>query len=204
MEAVMQFVILFCLIVVIILLLVDKVKVIKPQGKVYPKVEQKTEPDVIGKVTIAEKEKAPIWLEKRKKLIEQMLVNKADHSNSDSTRNDKEEDSASNFNKEESDDGVNIFPDDSRFGQAVSLNELSKVGNLLQQDNLNISEEKEASEIIQKIEGTEFFTMMQESIEGTSSKIARLLDQSLSEKHSVITKENKNDALDNFDIGDFI
>jgi DNA-directed RNA polymerase subunit H (RpoH/RPB5) len=46
--------------------------------------------------------------------------------------------------------------------------------------------------------------MMQQSIDGASQKIARLLDKSLSEKHNVIPKENQNNALDNFDIGDFI
>jgi len=66
------------------------------------------------------------------------------------------------------------------------------------------AQEKETSDIIQKIEGTEFLAMMQQSIDGASQKIARLLDKSLSEKHNVIPKENQNNALDNFDIGDFI
>ncbi|MDQ1805071.1 hypothetical protein RAH57_13820 [Chryseobacterium sp. CKR4-1] len=204
MDGLLQIVILICLIVVIILLLVDKVKFIKPQSKIYRKVAQKAEPDVIGKVTIPEKEKAPIWLANRKKLIEQMLANKADQGNDDPTRNEEEKESASNFNNEEPDDTDNIPPDDDRFGQAVSLNELTKVGNLLQQDNLDAAQEKETSDIIQKIEGTEFLAIMQQSIDGASQKIARLLDKSLSEKHNGISKENQNNALDNFDIGDFI
>ncbi|WP_185286232.1 hypothetical protein [Chryseobacterium indologenes] len=204
MDGLLQIVILICLIVVIILLLVDKVKFIKPQSKIYRKVAQKAEPDVIGKVTIPEKEKAPIWLANRKKLIEQMLANKADQGNDDPTRNDQEQESASNFNNEEPDDTDNIPLDDDRFGQAVSLNELTKVGDLLKQDNLDAAQEKETSDIIQKIEGTEFLTMMQQSIDGASQKIARLLDKSLSEKQNVIPKENQNNALDNFDIGDFI
>lgn len=204
MDGLLQIVILICLIVVIILLLVDKVKFIKPQSKIYRKVAQKAEPDVIGKVTIPEKEKAPIWLANRKKLIEQMLANKADQGNDDPTRNEREKESASNFNNEPPDNTDNIPPDDDRFGQAVSLNELTKVGNLLQQDNLDAAQEKETSDIIQKIEGTEFLAIMQQSIDGASQKIARLLDKSLSEKHNGISKENQNNALDNFDIGDFI
>lgn len=200
----MQIVILFCLIVVIILLLVDKVRFIKPQRKIFRKVEREAEPDVIGKVTIPEKEKAPVWLANRKKLIEEMLANKADKDNDDATRNDQEKESASNSNIEEPDDTDNIPPDDDRFGQGVSLNELTKVGDLLQQDNLDAAQEKETSDIIQKIEGTEFLAIMQQSIDGTSQKIARLLDKSLSEKHNVIPKENQNNDLDNFDIGDFI
>ncbi|MGE6397081.1 hypothetical protein [Chryseobacterium scophthalmum] len=204
MEALMQIVILFCLIVVIILLLVDKIKFIKPERKIFRKVEQEVEPDVIGKVRIPEKENAPVWLANRKKLIEQILEKKADQENNDSTRNDQVEESDSNFNNEEPDDTDYIPPDDDRFGQAASLNELTKVGNLLQQDNLDAAQEKETSDIIQKIEGTEFLAMMQQSIDGASQKIARLLDKSLFEKHNVIPKENQDNALDNFDIGDFI
>lgn len=204
METLIQIVILFCLIVVIILLLEDKVTFIKPERKIFRKVEQIAEPDVIGKVTVAEKEKAPIWLANRKKLIEQMLANKADQGNEELTRNDRAKEDASNFNNEEPDETENIPPDDDRFGQAVSLNELTKVGNLLKQDNLDAIQEKETSDILHKMEGTEFFAMMQQSIDGASQKIARLLDKSLSEKHNVTTKENQNNALDNFDIGDFI
>lgn len=204
MEALMQIIILFCLIVVIILLLVDKVRLIKPQRKIYRKVELESEPDVIGKVTIPEKEKVPVWLANRKRLIEQMLANKGDQGNDDLIENDQEKESTSDFNQEESDDTADVPPDDDRFGQAVSLNELTKVGNLLQQDTLDTFQEKETSDIIQKIEGTEFLAMMQQSIAGASEKIARLLDKSLLEKPNIVPKENKNNTLDNFDIGDFI
>ncbi len=204
METLIQTVILFCLIVVIILLLVDKVRFIKPQRKIFRKVEQIAEPDVIGKVTIPEKEKKPVWLANRKKLIEQMLTNKTDQGNEDPTRNDREKEDASSFNNEEPDETDNIPVDDDRFGQAVSLNELSKVGDLLKQDNMDAAQEKETSYILHKMEGTEFLAMMQQSIDGASQKIARLLDKSLSEKDNVIPKENQNNALDNFDIGDFI
>lgn len=200
----MQIVILFCLIVVIILLLVDKVRFMKPQRKIYRKVEQEAEPQVIGRVAIPEKEKAPVWLANRKKLIEQMLVNKVDEGNNGSIENDQEEESASKFNIEDSEDFDDIPPDDDRFGQAVSLNELTKVGNLLQKDSLDAAQVEETTNIIQKIEGTEFLAMMQLSIDGASQKIARLLDKSLSEKHIFIPKEDQNTALDNFDIGDFI
>lgn len=204
MEGLMQIVILFCLIVVIILLLVDKVRFMKPQRKKYRKVEQEAEPHVIGGVAIPEKEKTPVWLANRKKLIEQMLVNKVDEGNNDSIENDQEGENASKFNEEDSEDFDDIPPDDDRFGQAVSLNELTKVGNLLQKESLDAAQEEETTHIIQKIEGTEFLAMMQLSIDGASQKIARLLDKSLSEKHIFIPKEDHNTALDSFDIGDFI
>ncbi|MGG7466708.1 MULTISPECIES: hypothetical protein [Chryseobacterium] len=133
-----------------------------------------------------------------------MLTNKADQGNEDPTRNDLEKEDVSSSNIEEPDETDNIPEDDDRFGQAVSLNELTKVGDLLKQDNLDAAQEKETSDILHKMEGTEFLAMMQQSIDGASQKIARLLDKSLSEKHNVIPKENQNNALDNFNIGDFI
>jgi hypothetical protein len=203
MEGLIQTLILVCLIVVILLLAVEKVKFIRPERKKYHEVKKDNIPDVIGKVITPVKEKTPVWLANRKKLIEQMIANKEDKVNNDSIENEQQVEKIINTNINELDEEDNVPPDDDRFVQAVSVNELTKVGNLLQQDTLNISQEKETTEIIQKIEGTEFFTMMQQSIEGASEKIARLLDKSLLEKHTNIPKEDQNNVLDNFDIGDF-
>lgn len=204
MEGLIQTLILVCLIVVILLLAVEKVKFIRPERKKYHEVKKDNIPDVIGKVITPVKEKTPVWLANRKKLIEQMIANKEDKVNNDSIENEQQEEKIINTNINELDEEDNVPPDDDRFVQAVSVNELTKVGNLLQQDTLNTAQEKETTEIIQKIEGTEFFAMMQQSIEGASQKIARLLDKSLSEKNNVIPKENQNKSFDNFDIGDFV
>jgi len=204
MEGLIQTLILVCLIVVILLLAVEKVKFIRPERKKYHEVKKDNIPDVIGKVITPVKEKTPVWLANRKKLIEQMIANKEDKVNNDSIENEQQEEKIINTNINELDEEDNVPLDDDRFVQAVSVNELTKVGNLLQQDTLNTAQEKETTEIIQKIEGTEFFAMMQQSIEGASQKIARLLDKSLSEKHNVIPKENQNKSFDNFDIGDFV
>jgi len=202
MDGLIQVVILICLIVVIILLLVDKIKIIGAHHKLE-EMKEKTLPDVIGKVSVPQEENTPVWLANRKKFVEQLVANNVRQLPIESVeRSDKEEKKSENDIMHHDDD--NVPPNDDRFGQAVSLNELTKVGNLLQQDNLDLSQEKETADIIQKIEGTEFFTMMQQSIEGASEKIARLLDKSLLEKHTNIPKENQNNVLDNFDIGDFI
>lgn len=202
MDTLIQIVILSCLLLVIILLSVDKVKIIRTQTKVVAQKEIRL-PDVVGKVNSPVKEKTPAWLAKRKKLVEKMVANNVMQENTDSTKNDHKEEHNSVTDRKEFDED-DVPPDDDRFGQAVSLNELTKVGNLLQQDNLDSAQEKEATDIIQKIEGTELFAMMQQSIEGASQKIARLLDKSLLEKDNVVQKENQSNEFDNFDIGDFI
>ncbi|KKO89145.1 hypothetical protein AAW12_23730 [Sphingobacterium sp. Ag1] len=203
MDTLIQIVILICLILVIALLLVDKVKIVRTQSKVVAQKEIRF-PDVVGKVVNPVKEKTPAWLANRKKLVEKIVANNAKQENTDSNKNAHQKEHNSVADRKEFDDEDDVPPDDDRFGQAVSLNELTKVGNLLQQDNLDSAQEKEATDIIQKIEGTELFAMMQQSIEGASQKIARLLDKSLLEKHNVIQKENQSNEVDNFDIGDFI
>lgn len=203
MEGFIQIVILICLIVVIVLLSVDKVKIIRPQHQ-SSEGKEHTAPDVMGKVITPSKEKTLAWLANRKNLVTHMAAKKAGEADNDSSKEDQQDQHDARSDMEQLAVEENIPPDDDRFGQAVSLNELTKVGNLLQQDNLDMSQEKETAELIQKIEGTEFFTMMQQSIEGAAQKIAKLLDKSLSEKHDVIPKENYDSAVDNFDIGDFI
>lgn len=204
MEGLIQTVILFCLIVIILLLSVEKIKFVIPERKKYQDVEEHNIPDVIGKVLTPVKEQTPAWLAKRKKLVEKLVTNKAEQVNNDFIKNEHQEEKKSDSNFNEVDDEDTVPPDDERFMQGVSLSELTKVGNLLQQDMMDAAQEKETTEIIQKIEGTEFFAMIQQSIEGASQKIARLLDKSLSEQHDIIPKENHNEALDNFDIGDFV
>jgi len=200
MDGLIQVVILICLIVVIILLLVDKIKIIGAHHKLE-EVKEKTLPDVIGKVSVPQEENTPVWLANRKKFVEQLVANNAERKSIDYIENKRKEELEPEDASMQHDD--NVPPDDNRFGQAVSLNELTKVGNLLQQDVLDIAQEKETADIIQKIEGTEFFSMMQQSIEGASQKIARLMDKSLLEKHNIIIKEDQNNVLDNFDISDF-
>lgn len=202
MDGLLQIVILICLIVVIILLLVDKVKfIIAHQEK--REVKKDTIPDVIGKVLLAEKEKIPVWMANRKKLVEQLAAGKVRQSNNASIKNEHEEEKILNAHITEDDDD-DAPPDDDRFGQGVTLTELAKVGNLLQQDTLDTFQEQETADIIQKIQGTEFFSMMQDSIHGASQKIAKLLDKSLSQNPSLPSGSRKVDDIEGFNISDFI
>lgn len=197
MEVIIQVLILACLIVIMVLLSVDKVT-ISSQRKDSNDVTPKPEPDIVGKAVMPVKERGLSWVADRKK-IERMAPHRTGE-----VDNDQQEEKLSDPIVEEFDDEDNIPPYDDRFDQAVSLDELSKVGNLLQWDSLDIHDEKIAAGIIQKMEGTEFFTMMQESIEGASQKIARLLDKSLSEEQNTMSKQNENNEIDSFNIGDFI
>lgn len=93
---------------------------------------------------------------------------------------------------------------DKGFAQGVTFEELGTVNNLLQKEDLNQDQKDTAIEIVQRLQGTELFSLLENSIEGVSTKIAKLLDNSLlsdsNNNSSTVQKSNLND----FDIGEFI
>ena len=108
--------------------------------------------------------------------------------------------------EEEEEEFINQrFPNgDNGFALGVTFDELSTVGALLQQEHLEPALQKKAVDIVQKIQGTELFSLMENSIKGASHKLAELLDKSLStEKDSGSSYFKENDVSD-FDIGKFV
>nr|WP_034669316.1 hypothetical protein [Chryseobacterium populi] len=93
---------------------------------------------------------------------------------------------------------------DNGFATGVTFEELSTVGMLLSQEVLEPSQQNIAIGLVQKIQGTELLSLLENSIEGASRKIADLLDRSLSgEAGSSSSFMRKND-LEDFDIGEFV
>lgn len=93
---------------------------------------------------------------------------------------------------------------DDGFAQGVTLEELSAVGMLLQKNNLKPSQKETAIAIVQKIQGTELFSLLENSMESASRKITQLLDGSLScENEAGLSTFHKDDLRD-FNIGDFV
>lgn len=90
------------------------------------------------------------------------------------------------------------------FAQGVTFEELSSVGMLLQKDNLEQSQKETAVAIVQKIQGTELFSLLENSIESASRKIAELLDGSLSSEMDASSSTLRKNDLENFDIGEFV
>lgn len=92
---------------------------------------------------------------------------------------------------------------ESGFATGVTFQELSTAGQLLQQDMLEPDLEQQAVTIIQKIQGTELFDLLEKSIDDASKRIAALLIQSNSNEDEEITLKGKDDA-EGFDIGEFV
>lgn len=93
-----------------------------------------------------------------------------------------EKDSGSQLNfleEEEEWDKYRIISQDHALAQGVTYDELSKVEMLLRYDLLESSEKETVIPTVQKIYGTELHTLLENSIENASQKIAELLDRSI-------------------------
>ncbi|ANF52999.1 conjugal transfer protein TraD [Chryseobacterium glaciei] len=90
------------------------------------------------------------------------------------------------------------------FATGVTFEELSTVGMLLSQETPEPSLEKQAVDIVRKIQGTELFSLLESSMEGASRRIAALLDRSLSAETVAGSSTMRNGNLDGFDIEDFV
>lgn len=203
METLIHIVILVCLFVIILLLLVDKVKIIKAPKPQEP-LNSESLPNIMGKPLLIQKTK-PADPIKYRKMVEDRLktTETAAEALASNAFEPSENWGAVPMDWSDDDTEDESQPEDDRFSQGVSLEELMKVGDLLKQEHLSEAQEEQTAEIAQKIYGTEFFEAMQSSIQGVSQKIARLLDQSLPQNEpSDLQGTDRED--DQFDIRDFI
>jgi len=92
---------------------------------------------------------------------------------------------------------------ESGFATGVTFQELSTAGQLLQQDMLDPDLEQQAVEIIQKIQGTELFDLLENSLGDASKRIAILLTESIPNGDKIISSKRSNSS-DSFDIGEFV
>ena len=90
------------------------------------------------------------------------------------------------------------------FAQGVTFEELSSVGELLQKDQWEPDQKETAVAIVQKIQGTELFNLLENSIDDASRKIAALLDSSLSSETETGSSILRKNDLKDFDIGEFV
>lgn len=97
-----------------------------------------------------------------------------------------------------------ISSGDNGFAQGVTFEELSSVGMLLQKEKLEPSQKETAIAIVQKIQGTELFSLLENSMEGASRKIAELLDSTFSSETETSSSILRKNDLEDFDIGEFV
>lgn len=211
----MEIIIVICLLIVIILLLKDKLVIYKPvrrqqkrENKIMPDL-----PDIMGQPKPVERHAVPISAVKRQT---KEPDNKPDNFETETSENgfagkipqeelDEVFGSVPNLEDEEGEwNGYGNENSDNGFATGVTFDELSTVGALLQQDVLEPALQQKAVDIVQRIQGTELFSLLENSMEGASRRIAALLDKSLSAGTDFSSSNLRNNSLEGFDIGEFV
>lgn len=211
----METVIVICLLIIIVLLVQDKI-VIKKRSEQKPKQEKINPnlPDIMGQPKPVRRLYVPNTANESQ--IEEPEIN----SDNLDIEYDENENVGIQIPQEELDDVFRNMPDLeeeeeewNRYGisggndslaQGVTYDELSSVGALLQKENLEQPQKETAIAIVQRLQGTELFSLLENSIEGASRKIAELLDSTLSSETEVGSSTLRKSDLEGFDIGEFV
>ncbi|MDV3568790.1 conjugal transfer protein TraD [Elizabethkingia anophelis] len=211
----MEIVIVICLLIVIVLLLQDKIVIHKrseqksTQQKVNPNL-----PDIMGQPKPVRSLSVPNTANERQ--IQEPEINPA---NLD-IEYDENENVSVQIPQEELDEVFRNMPDfeeeeeewnrygisggDDGFAQGVTFEELSSVGVLLQKEELEPAQKETAIAIVQKIQGTELFSQLENSMEDASRRIAELLDSTLTSETETGSSTLRKSDLSDFDIGEFV
>lgn len=210
----METIIVICLLIVIVLLLQDKI-VIHKRSKQEPTPEKiKPDlPDIMGQPKPRRSLSMPKSTTQRQ--IEEEAIN-LDNLDIEYDENknvgiqipqeelDKVFSSMPDFEEEEEEwNRYEISGDDDGLAQGVTFEELSSMGVLLQKEKLEYSQKETAISIVRKIQGTELFSLLENSIEGASQKIAELLDNTFSTETTAGSSTLRDKDLEEFDIGEF-
>ena len=210
----METVIVICLLIVIGLLLEDKIVIRK--GEEQKPIQEKTNPnlpDIMGQPKPMRSLSVPISAtERQNKNQEQETDNfdiEIDEEDVDIQIPQEELDKvfgniADLEEEEEEWNRYGISGGNDSLAQGVTYDELSSVGALLQKENLEQAQKETAIAIVQRLQGTELFSLLENSIEGASRKIAELLDSTLSSETEAGSSTLRKSDLSDFDIGEFV
>ena len=212
----MEIVIVICLLVIIILLVQDKIIIKKRSEQKQPKQEKVNPnlPDIMGQPKPVRSHSLPNTANESQ--IEEQEINPA---NLD-IEYDANEDVGIQIPQEELDEVFSNMPDlreeeeewnrygisgdDDSLAQGVTYDELTVVGELLQKEHLEQPQKEKAKALVQKLQGTELFSLMESSIEGATRKIAELFDSTLITETEAGSSNLRKNNFEDFDIGEFI
>ena len=211
----METVIVICLLIIIALLLQDKI-VIKKRSEQKPMQEKVNPnlPDIMGQPKPVRRLYVPNTANESQ--IEEPEIN----SDNLDIEYDENENVSIQIPQEELDEVFRNVPDleeeeeewnrygisggDNGFAHGVTFEELSSVGVLLQKEELEPAQKETAIAIVQKIQGTELFSLLENSMEDASRRIAELLDSTLSSETEAGSSTLRKSDLNDFDIGEFV
>ena len=211
----MEIVIVICLLVVIVLLAQDKIVIHKRKGQKPVQEKPNTNlPDIMGqpkqvRSLLVSNNATERQIQEAELNLDNLDIEYDENENvSIQIRKEELDDVFSNmpdFEEEEEEwNRFGISSEDDGFAQGVTFEELSSVGMLLQKEQLEPSQKETAVAIVQKIQGTELFSLLENSIESASHKIAELLDSSFSSETDASSSNLRKNDLEDFDIGEFV
>lgn len=210
----MEILILICLIIVIILLAKEKIiikRVIEEKEKkvvVNPEISE-----IMGRTKPSQRHSVPISDTKRqlgkpivevdnfeveikaKGFLREIPEEELDEIFGYEPNLAEEEEEFINFGSPNGDDG---------FASGVTFDELGAVGAVLQLEIQEPALQQKAADVVRKIQGTELFSLLENSIEGASQKIADLLDKSLPTETDSSSSYLRDTDESNFDIREFV
>lgn len=210
----METLIIICLIIIIILLVKDEfpAKVLNPEKKTGSEKLKANLPDLMGptmdfKSLITPQDANDFHI----KAVRDEVHNFDAEISGEQHPKDWQEnlDDANDYlldleDEEEEWNNFGISRGNSGFAQGVTFEELCSVGMMLQEESLEPSQKETAAALIQKIQGTELFNLLENSMEDASRRIAELLDGRLSNLPDRSNEQADPEDLQDFDIGDFL
>ncbi|GEM51460.1 conjugal transfer protein TraD [Empedobacter brevis] len=204
----MEILILICLIVVIALLIYDKLPLQRTQSSKDEEISLNL-PDIMGRPNHSASNYAIKDQVKKETINPHNLAIEFDENEIILHQNSKEELDEGSINvpdfeeEEEEWKRYRMSNNNDGFAQGVTFEELSQVKNFLEKNERQLSKIETTATIVQKLNGTELFSLLENSIENASINISKLLDSSIlpeSDSNSSIYKKN----LDDFDIREFV
>lgn len=212
----METIIVICLLIIIALLLHDKIVVKKkPEQKPTQEKVNPNLPDIMGQPKPVRSQSVPNSANES-----QMAEQEINPDNLD-IEYDENEDVSIQIPQEELDEVFGNVPDlteeddeewnrygisgtDTGFATGVTFQELSNVGVLLQKEKLEPAQKETAIDIVQRLQGTELFALLESSMDGASRKIAELLDSTVSSETKDNSSNLRKSDFNDFDIGEFV
>ena len=205
-----------CLLIVIVLLVQDKI-VIHKRSQQKPMQQEKVNPnlpDIMGQPKPEKSHSVPNTANES-----QITEPEINPDNLD-IEYDENENVSIQIQQEELDEVFRNIPDldeeeeewnrygisdgDDGFAQGVTFEELSSVGMLLQKEELEPAQKETAVDIVQRLQGTELFSLLESSIDGASRRIAELLDSTLTSETDAGSSTLRKSDVSDFDIGEFV
>jgi hypothetical protein len=212
----METAILICLLILISLLLHDKIGTKKKFNTMSTQNQQNpTVSTIMGKTKPVERKSVPmtstesqsdkllinptnldIEFDENETVDQQILQEEPEKSFSNQPDFEEEEEEWKKYRSPGENNGL---------AYGVNFEELSSVEYFLKNDEHSESfQNKTVTAIVQKLYGTELFTLLENSMDGASQKIAVLLDNSFNTETQEDSSNLQKDDFDEFDIGKYI